>query len=120
MDKFAALFGRQYHLFDYVGAPDAERVIVCMGSGSGVVEETVDYLMARGEKVGLVKVHLFRPFDKTALLAAIPKSVKKIAVLDRTKEPGSNGEPLYQDVVTAMAESWEGPPCRRSSAAATA
>jgi pyruvate-ferredoxin/flavodoxin oxidoreductase len=109
MDKFASLFGRQYHLFDYVGASDAERVIVCMGSGSGVVEETVDYMTARGEKVGLVKVHLFRPLDKTALLAAIPKSVKKIAVLDRTKEPGSNGEPLYQDVVTAMAESWNGP-----------
>ena len=109
MDKFARLFGRQYHLFDYVGAPDAERVIVCMGSGSGVIEETVDYLIARGEKVGLVKVHLFRPLDKSALLAAIPQSVKKMAVLDRTKEPGANGEPLYQDVVTAMAESWNGP-----------
>ncbi len=123
MDKFAGLFGRQYHLFDYVGAPDAERVIVCMGSGSGVIEETVDYLrpVSGGEKIGLVKVHLFRPLDKTALLAAIPKSVKKIAVLDRTKEPGSNGEPLYQDVVTAMAESWgRVPVCRRSSAAATA
>ncbi len=109
MDKFASLFGRQYHLFDYIGAPDAERVIVCMGSGSGVIEETVDYLIARGEKVGLVKVHLFRPLDKSALLAAIPRSVKKMAVLDRTKEPGANGEPLYQDVVTAMAESWNAP-----------
>ena len=109
MDKFARLFGRQYHLFDYVGAPDADRVIVCMGSGSGVVEETVDYFLGRGEKIGLVKVHLFRPLDKTALLAAIPKTAKKIAVLDRTKEPGANGEPLYQDVVTAMVESWQGP-----------
>ena len=109
MDKFAGLFGRQYHLFDYVGAPDADRVIVCMGSGTGVIEETIDHLTAHGEKIGLVKVHLFRPLDKTALLAAIPKSVKKIAVLDRTKEPGSNGEPLYQDVVTAIAESWDGP-----------
>jgi len=109
MDKFARLFGRQYHLFDYVGAADAERVIVCMGSGSGVIEETVDYLIARGEKVGLVKIHLFRPLDVKAMLAAFPKSVKKIAVLDRTKEPGANGEPLFQDVVTAMAEHWQGP-----------
>jgi pyruvate-ferredoxin/flavodoxin oxidoreductase len=109
MDKFARLFGRQYHLFDYVGAPDAERVIVCMGSGNGVIEETVDYLIARGEKVGLVKVHLFRPLDKAALVAAIPKSARKIAVLDRTKEPGANGEPLYQDVVTALAETCSGP-----------
>jgi pyruvate-ferredoxin/flavodoxin oxidoreductase len=112
MDKFGKLFGRQYHLFDYVGAPDAERVIVCMGSGSGVIEETVDYLSGpagRGEKIGLVKVHLFRPLDKAALLAAIPRTVKKLAVLDRTKEPGANGEPLYQDVVTAMAESWGAP-----------
>ena len=109
MDKFAKLFGRQYRLFDYIGAADAERVIVCMGSGSGVVEETVDYLLARGEKVGLVKVHLFRPMDRKALLAAIPKTAKKIAVLDRTKEPGANGEPLFQDVVTAVAEHWQGP-----------
>ena len=121
MDKFAALFGRQYHLFDYVGAADAERVIVCMGSGSGVCEETVDYLLGapggapstlgrgRGEKLGLVKVHLYRPFDAKALLAAIPKTAKKIAVLDRTKEPGANAEPLFQDVVTAVAESWQGP-----------
>ncbi len=110
MDKFAKLVGRQYHLFDYVGAKDAERVIVAMGSGCGVIEETVNKLAAAGEKVGLVLVRLFRPFDGAALLAALPKSVKKIAVLDRTKEPGALGEPLYQDVITALAEGWPGAP----------
>ncbi len=107
MDKFASLFGRQYHLFDYVGVPDAERVIVIMGSGIGVVEETVDHLVAAGEKVGLVKVRLFRPFDYRALISALPKTTKVIAVMDRTKEPGAAGEPLYQDVITALAEGWQ-------------
>ncbi|NLX96105.1 MAG: pyruvate:ferredoxin (flavodoxin) oxidoreductase [Rhodopirellula sp.] len=104
MDKFADLTGRHYHLFDYVGAPDAERVIVAMASGNGVVEETIDKLVPEGEKVGLVKVRLYRPFDCKAFLAALPATVKKIAVLDRTKEPGAAGEPLYQDVITALAE----------------
>jgi len=104
MDKFAELAGRQYHLFDYVGAPDAERVIVIMTSGCGVVEETVDRLVAEDEKVGLVKVRLFRPFDSVAMVAALPATVKAIAVLDRTKEPGAAGEPLYQDVITAVTE----------------
>ena len=110
MDKFAALAGRQYHLFDYVGAADADRVVVIMGSGCGVVEETVEKLVAEGQKVGVVMVRLYRPFDNAALLAALPKSVKRIAVLDRTKEPGASGEPLYQDVITALAEGWAGPP----------
>jgi len=104
MDQLAQLTGRQYHLFDYVGAPDAERVIVLMGSGAEAVEETVKYLTARGEKVGLIKVRLFRPFSSEALLKAIPATAKKIAVLDRTKEPGSAGEPLYQDVLTALSD----------------
>ncbi len=106
MDKFAKLTGRQYHLFDYVGAADADRVIVVMGSGIGVVEETVDKLVSEGQKVGLLKVRLFRPWDSRAFVAALPKTVKRIAVLDRTKEPGAAGEPLYQDVVTSLAESW--------------
>ena len=109
MDKFAALCGRQYHLFDYVGAADADRVVVIMGSGCGVVEETVEKLVAEGQKIGLVKVRLYRPFDNAALLAALPKSVKRIAVLDRTKEPGASGEPLYQDVITALAEEGKAP-----------
>lgn len=104
MDKFAALTGRQYHLFDYYGAQDAERVIVMMGSGSEPVEETIDYLMNKGEKIGLVKVRLYRPFSVEHLIEALPKTVKKIAVLDRTKEPGSAGEPLYLDVVNAISE----------------
>jgi pyruvate-ferredoxin/flavodoxin oxidoreductase len=103
-DRFAELTGRQYRLFDYVGAPDAERVIVVMGSGSGAVEEVVEALERRGEKVGLLKVRLFRPFDTAAFVAALPPSVTRIAVLDRTKEPGAVGEPLYQDVVTALME----------------
>ena len=104
MDKFAELVGRQYHLFDYVGAPDAERVIILMGSGCQTVEETVMHLTAQGEKVGLIKVRLFRPFSVNHFLAALPSQVQSIAVLDRTKEPGSAGEPLYQDVVTAISE----------------
>ncbi|MGW8257771.1 MAG: 2-oxoacid:acceptor oxidoreductase family protein, partial [Thermoguttaceae bacterium] len=106
MDKFAKLVGRRYHLFDYVGAADADRVVALMGSGVGVVEETVEKLVSQGEKVGLLIVRLFRPWDSAALVAALPKSVKKIAVLDRTKEPGAAGEPLYQDVITALAECW--------------
>ncbi|NUP88774.1 MAG: pyruvate:ferredoxin (flavodoxin) oxidoreductase [Candidatus Sumerlaeia bacterium] len=105
MDKFAALTGRRYRLFDYVGAPDAERVIVMMGSGAETAHEAVEALTERGEKVGLIKVRLFRPFSGEALVAALPKTVKIIAALDRTKEPGAAGEPLYQDVITALAES---------------
>ncbi len=104
MDQFAAVVGRQYHLFDYVGAPDAERVVVLMGSGCETAEETVNYLVARGEKVGVVKVRLYRPFSVTHFLATLPPTVKVIAVLDRTKEPGAAGEPLYTDVVAALAE----------------
>jgi len=107
MDKFAKLVGRQYHLFDYFGAPDAERIIVIMGSGAEIIHETVEALMAKGEKVGVLKVHLFRPFSVRHFAKALPKSVKSIAVLDRTKEPGSAGEPLYQDVVTAFGEAME-------------
>ena len=104
MDRFAELTGRRYHLFDYHGAPDAERVVVLMGSGYGAVEETVDALVARGEKVGAVNLRLFRPFSAEAFVGSFPSSVTSIAVLDRTKEPGAVGEPLYQDVVTALAE----------------
>lgn len=104
MDRFAALTGRKYGLFDYVGASDADRVIVMMGSGCETVEETVAALRDTGEKVGLLKVRLYRPFSVERLLAALPRSVRSIAVLDRTKEPGSAGEPLYQDVVTAISE----------------
>jgi pyruvate-ferredoxin/flavodoxin oxidoreductase len=104
MDRFAARTGRHYHLFDYVGAPDAERVIVMMGSGAGAVEETVEQLLQQGEKVGLLKVRLFRPFAAEAFISALPKTVQSLAVLDRTKEPGSLGEPLYLDVVTALSE----------------
>jgi pyruvate-ferredoxin/flavodoxin oxidoreductase len=103
MDKFAKLTGRQYHLFDYFGAPDAEKVIILMGSGAETVEETVEYLQGKGEKVGLLKVRLYRPFSVKHLIDALPKTAKAIAVLDRTKEPGSNGEPLYLDVVEAFA-----------------
>jgi pyruvate-ferredoxin/flavodoxin oxidoreductase len=103
MDKVAQAIGRQYHLFDYFGAPDAENVIVMMGSGADTAEEAINYLNARGAKLGLVKVRLYRPFDVEALKGALPKSVKRIAVLDRTKEPGAIGEPLYLDVVVALA-----------------
>ena len=104
MDLFADLTGRRYHLFDYVGAPDAQRVIVMMGSGSEAAEQAVMQLVATGEKVGLVKVRLYRPFSPQALVAALPPTTLGIAVLDRTKEPGATGEPLYQDLVTALAE----------------
>ncbi len=105
MTKFAAVTGRAYNLFDYAGAPDAERVVVLMGSGCDVAHETVDFLNRQGAKVGVLKVRLFRPFDMKQLIAALPAGVKKIAVLDRTKEPGAAGEPLYQDVLAAIAES---------------
>ena len=105
MDKFAKLVGRQYKLFDYVGAPDAEKVIIIMGCGGETVHETVEYLNKTGEKVGLLKVRLYRPFDSKAFVDALPSSVKKIAVMDRTKEPGSLGEPLYEDVCSAIVES---------------
>lgn len=106
MDQFAALSGRQYHLFDYEGALDAERVIVVMGSGAETVAETVTGLQARGEKVGVLKSRLYRPFDGAALLAALPATTTAIAVLDRTKEPGAEGEPLYKDVATAILDAF--------------
>ena len=104
MDQFAAQVGRRYNLFDYVGAPDAERVVVLMGSGCEAAHETVDCLTAKGEKVGLLKVRLYRPFDSKRFVEALPATVKSIAVLDRTKEPGATGEPLYQDVISALYE----------------
>lgn len=104
MDRLGALVGRQYHLFDYEGDPNAERVIVIMGSGAETVQETIASLNQQGEKVGVVKVRLFRPFSAKHLLKALPASVKSIAVLDRTKEPGAAGEPLYQDIVTGISE----------------
>jgi pyruvate-ferredoxin/flavodoxin oxidoreductase len=104
MDKFAGIVGRQYRLFDYVGAPDAERVIVLMGSAAEVAEDTVAYLVGQGEKVGMVKVRLYRPFSVEHFVKALPETVRVIAALDRTKEPGAIGEPLYQDCVTAMVE----------------
>ncbi len=104
MDRLAEISGRQYHLFDYVGAPDAKRVIVLMGSGAETVHETVEYLTKREEKVGVIKVRLFRPFSVKHFINALPKTVESIAVLDRTKEPGALGEPLYLDVVTAINE----------------
>ncbi|HIZ63221.1 MAG TPA: pyruvate:ferredoxin (flavodoxin) oxidoreductase [Firmicutes bacterium] len=104
MDEVSALTGRSYHLFDYVGAPDAEEVIVIMGSGAETVEESINKLNAQGKKYGLIKVRLYRPFVTDAFIAAIPKTCKKMAVLDRTKEPGSLGEPLYLDVCTALLE----------------
>ncbi|MCJ7543450.1 MAG: pyruvate:ferredoxin (flavodoxin) oxidoreductase [Phycisphaerae bacterium] len=105
MDKLAKLTGRQYHLFDYVGAPDAERVIVLMCSGAETAQETVEHLTAAGQKVGVLKVHLYRPFSVKHFVDALPKTVKVIAVLDRTKEPGAPGEPLHLDCVNALAES---------------
>ncbi|MEG1923420.1 MAG: pyruvate:ferredoxin (flavodoxin) oxidoreductase [Clostridia bacterium] len=104
MQQVGELTGRHYNLFDYVGAKDAEHIVIMMGSGAGATEETVDYLNKKGEKIGLVKVHLYRPFSVEKFVAAIPQSVKVITVLDRTKEPGSLGEPLYLDVVTALTQ----------------
>jgi len=104
MDRFAVLTGRSYHLFDYYGAKDAERVIVLMGSGAEAAEEAVDALVRQGEKVGMVKVRMYRPFDSKAFLAALPATMKSMAILDRCKEPGGAGEPLYQDIMTLLAE----------------
>ena len=109
MARVSALTGRHYRLFDYVGAADAEDVIVCMGSASDTVEETINYLSTKGEKVGLVKVRLYRPFSREHFLAALPPTCRRIAVLDRTKEPGAPGEPLYQDVCTALMEAHQTP-----------
>ncbi len=105
MDKFAKLVGRQYRLFDYVGHPEAERVVIVMGSGGETVEATVRSLVEKGEKVGVIRVRLYRPFSIEHFAGALPQSVKSVAVLDRTKEPGSAGEPLYLDVVNALVES---------------
>lgn len=108
MDKVSNLTGRKYHLFDYVGAKDAERVVIAMGSGCEALEETVNLLVSKGEKVGLIKVRLYRPFSVKHFIDAIPASAKYITVLDRTKEPGSLGEPLYTDVCTALLEEGKG------------
>jgi len=104
MDKYAKLTGRAYRVFDYFGAKDAEKIIIIMGSGADTCHETVEYLQAKGEKVGVLKIRLFRPFDAELFVKAIPATVKSIAVLDRTKDPGAMGEPLYADVRTAIAE----------------
>ena len=104
MDEVGKITGRSYHLFDYVGAPDAENVLVCMGSGADVVEETINYLNGKGFKLGLVKVRLYRPWASEKFVEALPATCKRVAVLDRTKEPGPLGEPLYEDVVTALRE----------------
>ncbi|MCL6590680.1 MAG: pyruvate:ferredoxin (flavodoxin) oxidoreductase [Firmicutes bacterium] len=109
MEQVNKLTGRNYQLFNYAGAPDADRVIVSMGSSCETIEETINYLNAKGQKLGLIKVHLYRPFSAADFLKALPKSVKKIAVLDRTKEPGSLGEPLYEDVCTAFMEQRQTP-----------
>lgn len=105
MDKFAKISGRQYHIVEYYGAADAEQVIVIMGSGAETVQETIDYLNAQGQKLGVLKVHLYRPFPAKAFVAALPKSAKVVSVLDRTKESGATGEPLYLDVVATLAQS---------------
>ena len=107
MDRFAALTGRAYRLFDYVGRPQAERVVIMMGSGAETMQEVVDHLVGKGEKVGLLKVRLFRPWSLEAFARALPSTVQAIAVLDRTKEPGSLGEPLYEDVRTSIGEAQE-------------
>jgi pyruvate-ferredoxin/flavodoxin oxidoreductase len=106
MDRFAAKTGRRYQIFEYVGAADAEHVLVLMGSGIGAAEEAIEQLNKQGKKVGLIKVRLYRPFDVGRFIAALPQSTRRIAVLDRTKEPGAIGEPLYQDVLAALAEAW--------------
>jgi pyruvate-ferredoxin/flavodoxin oxidoreductase len=108
MDQFAELTGRRYGLFEYYGATDAERVIVLMGSGCEAVHETVDFLDGQNEKVGVLKVRLYRPFDCAAFVKMLPQNVRRIAVLDRTKEPGAGGEPLYLDCVNALHEQGRG------------
>lgn len=110
MDKFAKISGRQYHVVDYVGAADAEQVIVIMGSGAETVEETINYLNAEGAKLGVLKIHLYRPFPEKSFLKALPKSVKVVSVLDRTKESGSIGEPLYLDVVATLTQAFANMP----------
>ena len=107
MDKFASLTGRQYHIFDYIGDPNAENVIVVMASGAGIVEEYLD-TVGMDKNIGLLNVRLYRPFSAEAFVKALPKTVKKLAILDRTKEPGATGEPLYLDVVAAITQTWEG------------
>ncbi|RKY48846.1 MAG: pyruvate:ferredoxin (flavodoxin) oxidoreductase, partial [Candidatus Neomarinimicrobiota bacterium] len=102
MEKVSKAIGREYHLFDYVGAPDAERVIVMMGSGAETAHEVVEYLTGKGEKVGLIKVRLYRPFSAEHFMKVLPKTAKRIAVLDRTREPGAFGEPLYEDVLSVF------------------
>ncbi|HEY8952881.1 MAG TPA: pyruvate:ferredoxin (flavodoxin) oxidoreductase, partial [Candidatus Dormibacteraeota bacterium] len=109
MERFAQLTGRRYRIFDYIGHPEADRVVILMGSGVGAAQEAMEALLARGERVGLLNVHLFRPFDAAAFVAALPSTVRRIAVLDRTKEPGATGEPLFQDVVVALASRPEPP-----------
>ena len=108
MDELADRTGRRYGLVDYHGAPDADRVVVVMGSAAGAVEETVDALVASGERVGMLRIRLFQPFPAEQILAALPSTVRAIAVLDRTKEPGAVGEPLYLEVVAALAEAMDG------------
>ena len=109
MKKVEGITGRKYNLFDYYGAKDAEKVIVIMGSGAEAAEETVDYLNAKGQKVGLIKVRLYRPFCADRLVAALPKTAKKVAVLDRTKESGAAGEPLYLDVRGVLYDTEDAP-----------
>ena len=109
MDKVALLTGRNYHLFDYAGAPEADRVVIAMGSACEAIEESVNKLNKQGENVGVLKVRLYRPFDATAFLEAIPETAKILTVLDRTKEPGALGDPLYVDICTALIERGEGP-----------
>src|SRR5207253_6585964 len=104
MDKFAQVVGRSYHLFDYVGAPDADRVVVMMGSGAEAAHETVEHLNSQGKKLGLLKIRLYRPFSVKRFMEALPATVREIAVLDRTKEAGASGDPLYLDVVNALHE----------------
>ena len=115
MDRFAQLTGRQYHLFDYVGHPEAERVIVVMGSGAEIVHETVEWMLAQGEKVGVLKVRLFRPFPIEDFVKSLPSTVRAVAVLDRTKEPGAVGEPLYLDVMTTLVEHSNTPTLQHSN-----
>ena len=107
MDEFAKQVGREYHLFDYIGAPDADKVMILMASGTETAEETAKALTKKGEKVGVISVRLYRPFSTKHLMEALPSTVKTIAVLDRTKEPGAGGEPLYLDVVNAIKEGME-------------
>ena len=104
MDEFTKQVGREYHLFDYVGAKDADNVVVLMGSGCEAAHEAVDYLVSKGSKIGILKVRLYRPFDGKRFMEALPASLKTLTVLDRTKEPGAAGEPLYQDIVTSLVE----------------